>query len=325
MMRSCEVPGSRCDPKREPMARVIFPDCTPYMAGLLDDATRALLPDIEIDVAKPTPEQLMARLERCTGALHFNTKLTAPILSACPNLRVIVFLGTGVSSWVDLTAAAGHGIRVRNVIGYGDRTIAEHTLALIFACARKVTSMDRQIRAGVWRCDALFELEGKTLGLVGLGGVGQATARLATALGLKVIGWNRNAIPADIHCRIVPLEEVFAEADILSIHLALNDATRSMVGRHLLELMKPGSIFINTARGPLVEEAALIDGLESGRIAAAGLDVFQHEPMPMGYRLAALDNVVLTAHSAWMSPEAGRRLLRLGFTAMRDELAALKA
>jgi D-3-phosphoglycerate dehydrogenase / 2-oxoglutarate reductase len=308
--------------KGQKMARVIFPDCTPYMARLLDEETHALLPGLVVDVAKPTPAEFCKRIEGAIGVLHFNTKLTTPMLSACPSLRVIVFLGTGVGSWVDLATAAAQGIRVRNITGYGDRTIAEHTLALIFACARKVGLMDRQIRAGSWQSDALYELQGKTLGLVGLGGIGRAMARLGTALGFNVIGWNRSSVsPAP--CQLVPLEEIFAQADIVSVHLALNDATRGLINHQLLTLMKPSSIFINTARGALVDEVALIERLASKGIAAAGLDVYQNEPLSITHPLIRLDNAVLTAHSAWMSPEAGRRLLRIGFAAMRSELDAL--
>jgi D-3-phosphoglycerate dehydrogenase len=305
------------------MARVIFPDCTPYMARLLDEETRALLPGLVVDVAKPTAAEFCKRIEGATGVLHFNTKLTAPMLNTCPSLRVIVFLGTGVGSWVDLATAAAQGICVHNVTGYGDRTIAEHTLALIFACVRKVGLMDRQIRSGVWQSDALYEIEGKTLGLVGLGGIGRAMARLGAALGLNVIGWNRRSLsPAP--CEIVSLEEIFVRADIVSVHLALNDATRGLINRRLLTLMKPASIFINTARGALVDESALIERLASNRIAAAGLDVYQNEPLSITHPLIRLENVVLTAHSAWMSPEAGHRLLRIGFAEMRNELDALE-
>src|SRR5262245_59623525 len=115
------------------MARVVFPDCTPYMAQFLDVDTRAMLPGLEIDVAKPGPDELVARLQGCTGVLHFNTKLSATVLAQCSELRVIVFLGTGVGSWVDLSAATAQSVRVCNVKGYGDRTIAEHGLALILA------------------------------------------------------------------------------------------------------------------------------------------------------------------------------------------------
>lgn len=257
------------------MLRVVFPDCTPYMASFYDDAMRALLPGLEVDVGRPTPEALVARLQGCIGVIHFNTRLTAPILAACPDLRAIVFLGTGVSSWVDLQAARQRGICVRRVLRYGDRTVAEHTLGLILAVVRKIAQMDRQIRAGMWRTDALYELEGKTLALIGLGGVGQAMARLSVALGLQVVGWNRSPLPSEVPCRMLPLDEALRAADIVSLHLALNDETRGFIDRRRLNLLKPGAILINTARGALVDETALVESLQEGRLAAAGLDVFQ--------------------------------------------------
>jgi D-3-phosphoglycerate dehydrogenase len=214
-------------------------------------------------------------------------------------------------------------VRVRKVTGYGDRTIAEHTLALIFATVRRIAIMDRQIRSGTWRTDAMYELQGKTLGIIGLGGVGRTMAQLATALGLKVIGWNRSEVPADVPCRIMALDDVLAEADIVSLHLALNEQTRGIVDQRRLRLMKPGAVFVNTARGALVDEPALTELLASGALAGAGLDVFAEEPLPRTHPLTRLDNVVLSAHAAWVSPDAGRRLFRLGLNIMREEMATL--
>jgi D-3-phosphoglycerate dehydrogenase len=286
---------------------------------------RALVPRLEVDVASPTPEQVVARLKGCVGAFHFYTRLTGPMLARLPDLRVTVFLGTGVGSWIDLEAARRLGIRVRRVRGYADRTVAEHALALVLAVARKIAAMDRGIRKGVWRCEALSELEGKTLGLIGLGGVGRAMAKLATGFGFRVIGWNRSPVPAEVPCRMMDLDEVLGEADVVSLHLALDEETRGIIDRRRLLLMKPGAIFVNTARGALVDESALAELLAAGRLAGAGLDVFHEEPLPAGHPLAGLDNVTLTAHAAWMSPEAARRLLRLGLETMRDELQALGA
>jgi D-3-phosphoglycerate dehydrogenase len=305
------------------MPQVVFPDCTPYMAQFFDKATLATIPELELRIAKPSPNALLEAVREATAIIHFQTRLTGPILAACPHLRVIVFLGTGVSSWVDLPAAEHHGIVVRRVLGYADRTVAEHTLALILACARRLLAMDRKIRNGVWHADALFELAGKTLGIVGIGGIGRELARIGSALGLRVIGWNRSPVPANLPCELRELDDLFRSADIVSIHLALSDQTRGFVDRRRLALMKPGAIFLNTARGALVDQLALSEFLREERIAAAGLDVFAEEPLPRGHPLTRLDNVVLSAHAAWMSPEAARRLVCLGLTALREELARL--
>jgi D-3-phosphoglycerate dehydrogenase / 2-oxoglutarate reductase len=306
-----------------PRVRAVFFDCTPYMAEFFDAPALALVPELEVQVARPAAAEVVDALRGATAAVHFQTKLTEPILAACPSLRRIVFLGTGVSSWVDLPAADRRGIRVRRVRGYADRTVAEHAIALAFDCARRVTQMDREIRGGTWRTDALFELAGKTLGIVGLGGIGRATARLGAALGFDVIGWNRSPAPDDVPCRPCSLDEVLTEADVVSLHLGLNDETHGILDRRRLQLLKPGAVFVNTARGALVDQAALTELLAEGRIAAAGLDVFAEEPLPPGHPLTRLANVTLTAHAAWMSPEAGRRLVRLGLEGLREELDSL--
>ncbi|HEV8309619.1 MAG TPA: NAD(P)-dependent oxidoreductase [Methylomirabilota bacterium] len=303
--------------------RVVFPDCTPYMAQFFDGPARALVPELELRVARPAAAELVEALSGAAGVVHFQTKLTEPILAACPDLRLIVFLGTGVWSWVDLPAAERRGIRVRRVLGYADRTVAEHAIALVFDGVRRVAQMDREIRAGTWRQAALFELAGKTLGIVGLGGIGRATARLGAGVGLRVIGWNRGAVAEDVPCERRSLEEVLTEADIVSLHLALNDETRGILDRRRLGLLKPGAVFINTARGGLVDQVALAERLASGHIAAAGLDVFAEEPVPPDHPLTRLANVTLTAHAAWMSPEAARRLVRSGLEALREELDRL--
>ena len=304
--------------------RAVFFDCTPYMAEFFDAPALALVPELELRVARPAAPEVIEILHGAAAAVHFQTKLTEPILAACPDLKSIVFLGTGVSSWVDLPAAERRGIRVRRVRGYADRTVAEHAIALAFACARRVTQMDQEIRGGTWRTEALFELAGKTLGIVGLGGIGRATARLGAALGLRVIGWNRSPVPEDVPCERCPLDEVLTEADIVSLHLGLADETRGILDRRRLGLLKPGAVFVNTARGALVDQTALAELLGEGRIGAAGLDVFAEEPLPPGHPLTCLPNVTLTARAAWMSPEAGHRLVRLGLEALRQELDSLR-
>jgi D-3-phosphoglycerate dehydrogenase len=193
----------------------------------------------------------------------------------------------------------------------------------ILACARRLVAMDRKIRNGGWHADALFELAGRTLGIVGIGGIGRELARIGSALRLRVIGWNRSPVPANPPCELRELDDLFRSADIVSIHLAPSDQTRGFVDRRRLALMKPGAIFVNTARGALVDQLALNEFFREERIAAEGLDVLAEEPLPRGHPLTRLDNVVLSAHAAWMSPEATRRLVCLGLTALREELARL--
>ena len=305
------------------MRRVIFPDCTQYMAALYDNDLRALVPELEIDIAGPSPEAFSVRIADAVAVMHFGTRITAEMMATCLHLRIIVFLGSGVGSWVDLGAAAERDIIVRRVVGYADRTVAEHALALIVCLGRNVASMDRAIRIGHWRTEARFEITGKRLGIIGIGGIGRALATLAAPLGLDVVGWNRSPIPAEVACRILPLDEVIATADIVSIHLALNDETRGIIDRRRIGLMKPGAVLINTARAGLLDEAALLERLQEGDILA-GLDVFSEEPLRPMHPLTRYDNVILTAHAGWMSAAAARRLFRLGLEAMRDELGRLE-
>jgi D-3-phosphoglycerate dehydrogenase / 2-oxoglutarate reductase len=304
------------------MARIVFPDCTPYMAAQLDDDIRALLPELEIQVAKPSPDAFVAVAQESVGLVHFATRVTAPMLASMPALRIIVFLGTGVGSWVDLAAANLRGITVRRVVGYCDAAVAEHAVALILAATRKLVLMDRRLRRGLWRPEPGIELAGSTLGIIGLGGTGRALARLGATLGCETIGWNRSPVPADVPCRMLPLDEVLASAHFVSLHLALTEETRGIIDRRRLALLRRGAVLVNTARGALVDEAALTERLATGEIAA-GLDVFAAEPLAAGHRLTVLDNVVLSAHAGWMTPQAARRLFRLGFTTMREEIARL--
>jgi D-3-phosphoglycerate dehydrogenase len=292
------------------------------MAAHCDAATRALLPQLEIDVAQPSPEEFVVRIADAVGVIHFATRITAAMLGTCPSLRVIAFLGTGVGSWVDLAAAEARGITVRRVVGYGDWAVAEHAMALILAASRQLSLMDRRIRSGAWRCEPGIELASRTLGIVGLGGIGRSLARIGAAFGCTVIGWNRGPVPADIPCRMLPLDAVLAAADIVSLHLLLGEETRGIIDRRRIGLLKPGALLVNTARGGLVDEAALLARLAAGEIAAA-LDVFAEEPLAAGHPLTRLDNVTLSAHAGWMTAQAAQRLLALGFAAMREELLQL--
>jgi len=168
--------------------------------------------------------------------------------------------------------------------------------------------MDRGIRAGTWLRDDGMQLTGKTLGLIGFGGIAAEVARIALGSGMRVIAWNRS--PKKFHgVEFVELDELVDEADVVSIHLLLNDETRGLVSRACIEAMKPGVILVNTARAAIVDEAAMIDALKSGHIRHAGLDVFNTEPLPADHPLTKLPNVTLSAHSAFRTPEASENLM----------------
>ncbi|HEY0567453.1 MAG TPA: NAD(P)-dependent oxidoreductase, partial [Xanthobacteraceae bacterium] len=227
-----------------------------------------------------------------------------------------VFLGTGAASYMNVEELADLGITVHTIKGYGDTAVAEHTVALMLACARDLAGMDRRIRAGVWSPREGMQLQGKTLGLIGLGGIGLEVARIAGGIGMEVLAWNRTPrLEAGIP--LADIDTLLGNSDVVSLHLALNDETRNFLDAERLARVKPGCILINTARGALVDEAALIDALASGRIRHAGLDVFQQEPLRPGHPLTALDNVTLSAHAAFRTPEASMRLLRRAIDIVR--------
>lgn len=282
-----------------------------------------ILPQLELRIGEPSAEELPALLAGYRGVLNGHTKMSGELMAACPDLRVIVFLGTGVASYVDLDAAAAQGIAVHRVAGYGNRTIAEHALTLMLAGVRKLSGLDRGMRAGNWQPEGGFELEGKTLGIIGLGGVGRTMAGFGDALGMRVIAWNRSGVPDEDRCDAVHIDTVMAESDVVSLHIDLVPETEGIIDRRRLRLLQPHAVLVNTARGALVDEQALAELLREGKIGHAALDVYGTEPLPPGSPFRDLDNVTLTPHAAWKSPEATVRLLRLGIEQMRDALAEL--
>ncbi len=200
------------------------------------------------------------------------------------------------------------GIEVHLIKGYGDTAVAECAIALMWEGARGLARMDRGIRAGNWLRDDGMQLTGKTLGLIGFGGIAAEVARIALGSGMRVIAWNRSA-KKHPKVEFLDYDEVLTESDVISIHLLLNDETRGMISAACIEAMKPGVILVNTARGAIVDEEAMIDALKSGQIRHAGLDVFNIEPLPADHPLTKLENVTLSAHSAFRTPEASENLM----------------
>jgi D-3-phosphoglycerate dehydrogenase / 2-oxoglutarate reductase len=229
-----------------------------------------------------------------------------------PSLKGVVRLGIGVDS-LDLDAATELGIVVANVPDFCSEEVAEHALGLILAVTRKIALADRKSRRGEWipGMDAIMRpirrLSGQTLGLIGLGKIGRSLARKAQGLGLKVIAHDPHLSAEAAQAAGVPLlslEALLPQTDILSLHVPTTAETKGMVNARTLALLKPGAILINTARGPIVDEAALCAALASGQLAGAGLDVLQNEPLRLPHPLAEFENVVFTCHYASMSEES---------------------
>lgn len=230
-------------------------------------------------------------------------------LKACTGLKHIVFLGTGAGSFIDLAAAEKHGIKVSTIKGYGDTTVAEHAMGLVFAAARHIGTMHHLMRTGSWRVMQGMQLKGKTLGLIGVGGIGREMARIGQGVGLDVIAWNRSPLK-DAPVPMLALDEVLRRSDILSLHLSLNDQTRKFLDRSKLALAKPGVMVINTARAGVVDESALLDLLKSGHIGHYATDVYAQEPAPATEPLLSAPNVTLTAHAGYNTPEAAMTMYR---------------
>jgi D-3-phosphoglycerate dehydrogenase len=301
--------------------RPLFVDCPPFLEQLYRESLSGIVPELEIHVGDPVGEDLV-RL--CAGRSHIlndHSRFTAEILERCPDLRCIVFLGTGAASFIDLDAAERLGIRVRSYKGYGDRSVAEHAFALMLAAAHRIAEMDRDVRAGIFQPKNSIELLGKTVGVIGTGGIGREMIRLCAGIGMKVLAWNRSAVPPELPCEAVALDELLRRSDVVSVHLVLNEGTRGLLDRAKLALLKPGAIFVNTARGAIVDEAALVDALRAGRIAHAALDVFTEEPLPAESPLRTLPNTTLTPHAGFMTREASVNLLRMAVEILAEELA----
>lgn len=271
--------------------------------------------EVRIFTDRPAnPAELADRMKGAAAVVSFRpafTRFSASVLSHCKDLAILSISGTSLGD-VDLDAASSAGIKVANVPGPSNRAVAEHSIALMLDIARSISRQDRAIRAGEWVGIQGIELGGRTLGLVGFGGIARELAAIARALGMRVLSYSRNLDPqqaASHGAEAVSLEELLAAADVISLHASLNEASRSMVNRDFLSRMKPGAILINTARGGLVDHGALVEALRSGRLRGAGLDVFHAEPLPADDPLRSLPNVVMTPVSAWNTSDASDRMI----------------
>ncbi|MDB5500139.1 MAG: D3phosphoglycerate dehydrogenase [Tardiphaga sp.] len=289
--------------------RAVFVDASESLAMIVE---RLALPgDIAVKIhrdADVKPDELPGVLDGAEIAIVDHTYLPTDIAKKCTGLKHVVFLGTGARSYMNPEELAGLGIEVHLIRGYGDTAVAECAIALMWASARGLAKMDREMRAGNWLRDDGMELTGKTLGLIGFGGIAAEAARIALGSGMKVIAWNRSPkqYPG---VDFVDIDTLLAQSHVVSLHLLLNDGTRGFLTRARIAQMKPGAILVNTARGAVVDEAAMIDALKSGHLRHAGLDVFDIEPLPAGHPLTALPNVTLSAHSAFRTPEASDNLI----------------
>jgi D-3-phosphoglycerate dehydrogenase / 2-oxoglutarate reductase len=289
--------------------RGVFIDANDALAEIFERQRKSGDPDLSVhldpDIA---PEQWPAILGGAEIGIVDHTALPTDVARQCKGLKHVVFLGTGARSYMNPDELGTLGIEVHLIKGYGDTAVAESAIALMWASARVLAQMDREMRAGNWLREDGMQLTGKTLGLIGFGGIAAEVARIASGSGMRVIAWNRTP---KSHPRVefVDLDTLLKESQIVSLHLLLNDETRGFITPERIAQMRPGVILVNTARAAVVDEAAMIDALKSGHIRHAGLDVFNIEPLPKDHPLTALPNVTLSAHSAFRTPEASENLI----------------
>ena len=289
--------------------RGVFVDANESLAVIFERLEEPGDPKVRIhrdpDVS---PEHLPGVLDGAEIAIVDHTALPTDIARKCAGLKHVVFLGTGARSYMNPEQLAELGIAVHLIRGYGDTAVAESAVALMWASARVLAQMDREMRAGNWLREDGLQLTGKTLGLIGFGAIAAEVSRIALGSGMRVIAWNRTAktYPG---VDFVDLKTLLVASHVISLHLLLNDETRGFLSRERIASMRPGVILVNTARGALVDEVAMIDALQTGHIRHAGLDVFNIEPLPKDHPLTKLPNVTLSAHSAFRTPEASENLI----------------
>jgi glycerate dehydrogenase len=307
--------------------KTVFPDFATVSRGDLDLAALQR-PELDLELHGLTrPEELPARLAGAEILITNKLRIGAAELAAAPRLKLVCLTATGVNN-VDLDTARARGIGVCNITAYCTASVVQHTYALILALTHHLAGYQRLLQQGAWRDSPQFclldypirELAGRKLGIVGYGELGQGVARAAAAFGLEVLVSERPggmaAGPRPAEVRRLPFEAVLEQADILSLHCPLTEATRGLIDARALARMKPDALLINTARGALVDSAALAEALRAGRIGGAGIDVLPQEPPVDGDPLldAEIPNLIITPHVAWAARESRQRAL--------DEIAA---
>lgn len=278
---------------------------------------------------RTAPDQILARAANAEIILTNKVVLSRETLAALPKLRYLGVLATGANV-VDAAAARERSIPVTNIPGYSTRSVAQHTFALLLELTHHVGHHAQTVRDGRWTrspdfCYAdfpLLELDGLTLGLIGFGQIGREVAKIAQAFGLRVLVHSRTK-PAQLPAgtEFVPLDELLSRADIISLHCPLTPETQHLINAPRLARMKPSAFFINTSRGPLVDEAALANALNSGRLAGAALDVLATEPPPATNPLLAAKNCLITPHLGWATRAARERLMKIAVANLRAFLA----
>ena len=275
------------------------------------------LADVVEEYPRTPPEQLIDRLRDADFAVSNKCRIDDAVLDACPRLRWVGLTATGTDS-LDLEACHRHGVAVANVPGYSTESVAQHGFALLLELANSIAGRAASLRDGYWQTGVPdsygihphFELAGRTFGVVGYGAIGRAAARIAKGFGMRVLAYTRHVKPeyAADGVEFVPFEQLLEDSDVVSLHCPATAETRGIINEAALAAMKPGAILLNTARGALVDEAAVCAALKSGHLGYYASDVAAHEPVRPKDELLHCPNVLLTPHVAWATQEALARL-----------------
>ncbi|MDP3520266.1 MAG: NAD(P)-dependent oxidoreductase [Hydrogenophaga sp.] len=287
----------------------------------------ALLTELDVVYAgkTPTEDDIIALCRQCdpVAIIVRYSKVGAAAMDAAPSLRVISKHGSGTDT-IDKQAAAARGIQVVAAVGANAAAVAEQALALLLACAKSVVTLDRRMRAGHWdkSTHKSVELEGRTVGVVGLGAIGLRFAKVADAMGMRVLGFDPYAkqLPDFIHA--VELETIWRESDAISLHCPLTSDNTQLINANTLAACKRGVLIVNTARGGLIDEAALLAAVKSGQVASAGLDSFAVEPMTAPHPFHDEERIVLSPHIGGVTADA---YVKMGIAAAKNVLAVLNA
>jgi D-3-phosphoglycerate dehydrogenase len=288
-------------PSHKPVVLVTAADLAPQALDMLTQF------DIVFAGKQPTENDIVAlcAAHKPVAIIVRYGKINARIMDAAENLQIISKHGSGIDA-IDQAAAAARGIAVRAAVGANAAAVAEHAWALILACAKSVPQLDARMRAGHWdkSTHKSLELDGRTLGLVGLGAIGRRVAAIGAAFGMNVLAFDPYAKEAPAGVKLVALDNLYAASDIVSLHCPLTAENRQMLNRDTFARFKRGAILVNTARGGLIDEAALVEALASGQLRSAGLDSFDIEPMTNPHPFQQIANAILSPHIGGVSDAA---------------------
>ena len=296
--------------------KIVFLD-----AGTLGDVSFAPIEKLGelVSYANSTAEEALERVKDCDVMIVNKVKVTPELMDAAKNLKLVCEAATGVNN-IDMEYAASKGIPVKNVAGYSTESVVQSTFMHILSLVGRLPYYDARVKSGRYSWSGMFtdvsepffELDGKTIGIIGMGTIGRRVARVAEAFGMKVIYYSTSGTSHCTDWPSVPLERLMSGSDVVSVHAPLNERTAGLVGTEELALMKPSAVIVNMGRGGIVDEAALAEAVDSGRIAGAALDVYSEEPLKVANPLSKVkhqERLSLTPHTAWASVEARNRLV----------------